>query len=307
MSFIRQLIEKKISTAMGAAVTFGDFKFSPMSGTVELENVRIAAERFVPPFLSIGRIEASIAVARALRGEMILKSLTIDRPVLTLNIHADGKSNLPAKPRAKAEAIVPKEGTAGGFWEFNLEKISINSGRFDFRDVTRDSYRLSVEGINATITPEGRDLAITLTADSVGRRDRELEIGTVKALGKLIGGGFRDPLASALTSRASIADTLVLEITSTLLANKCFDVEIAGAIKLVTLMAILPMSPIQSWVIDGDGEVDLRAKLTIELLKSIHIRNFEMRSGGFSVDRTFGAHLKPEVVVRTPEQVATAR
>src|SRR5215831_2623121 len=119
MSFIRQLIEKKISTAMGAAVTFGDFKFSPMSGTVELENVRIAAERFVPPFLSIGRIEASIAVARALRGEMILRSLVIERPVLTLNIHADGKSNLPARPRGKAEAIVRKEGAAGGLWEFN--------------------------------------------------------------------------------------------------------------------------------------------------------------------------------------------
>src|SRR3954471_4598682 len=152
MSYIRQLIEKKISTVMGAAVTFGDFHFAPMSGTIEIENVKVAAERFVPPFLSAGRIEASIAVARALRGEMVVRSLTIDRHVLTLNIHSDGKSNLPAKPRGKAEAIVPKEGSAGGLWDFNLDKISINHGRFEFRDISRDNYRLSVEGINATIT-----------------------------------------------------------------------------------------------------------------------------------------------------------
>src|SRR6266480_282757 len=180
MSYIRQLIEKKIATAMGAAVTFGDFHFAPIAGTIEIHNVKVAAERFVPPFLSIGRVEAHIAVARALRGEMVLRKLTIDRPVLTLNIHADGKSNLPAKPRGKAESIVPKEGSAGGLWDFNLEKISINHGRFEFRDMLRNNYRLSVEGINATITHEAQDLAITLTADSVGRRDREIEIGTVK-------------------------------------------------------------------------------------------------------------------------------
>jgi hypothetical protein len=306
MSYIRQLIEKKISTAMGAAVTFGDFKFSPMSGTVEIDYVKVAAERFVPPFLSVGRIEASIAVARALRGEMILRSLTIDRPVLTLNIHADGKSNLPAKPRGKVEAIVPKEGSAGGLWEFNLEKISINHGRFEFRDISRNNYRLSVEGINATITPEGQDLAITLTADSLGRRDRELEVGTIKALGKLIGGGFRDPLASALTSRSSIADSLVVEITSTLIANKSFDVEIAGAMKLVTLMALLPIGPAQTWALDGDGEVDIRARLTVELLKHIHISNLELKAGGFSIGRTFGSYLKADSPVRTAPETVNA-
>ena len=77
--------------------------------------------------------------------------------------------------------------------------------------------------------------------------------------------------------------------------------------KLATLMALLPMGPVQSWTIDGDGEVDIRARITIDLLKSIQIRNVELKAGGFSIDRTFGAHLKPEVVVRTPEQVASAR
>ena len=140
----------------------------------------------------------------------------------------------------------------------------------------------------------------------MGRRDREIEIGTVKALGKLIGGGFRDPLASALTSRCSIADSLVIEITSTLIANKSFDVEIAGAMKLITLMALLPMGLAPSWALDGDGQVDLRAKLTVELLKQLQISNLEVKAGQFSIGRTFGSHAKPESPVRSPAEIVNA-
>src|SRR5438477_5480189 len=126
MSFIRQLIEKKISSVTGATVMFGEFKFSPMSGTIEAFNVKMAAERFVPPFLGIDRIEMQVAVAKALRGEIIIKSLVIDRPLMIFQIHSDGKTNLMRKkPTGPVEAIVPKEGAAGGTWEFSADKISI--------------------------------------------------------------------------------------------------------------------------------------------------------------------------------------
>jgi hypothetical protein len=289
MSFIRQLIEKKISTATGATVMFGDFKFSPMSGKVEALQVKVAAERFVPPFLSIERLEMQVAVARALRGEIAVKSLTIDRPVLIVAIHSDGGNNLARKP-ASAEAIVRKEGAAGGSWEFNCDKIELLHGRLDFRDATRDNYKLSVEGINATVTPEGADLAVTVTADSIGRRDQPVELGVLKLLAKLAGGGLRDPLASSLSARASIADSIVIQIMSSLIANRSFDVEIAGKILLKTLVSFLPLSPAQTWALNGDGTINLRSKLTLDLLKSIRVSNLEFSAGGFSVDRTFGHH-----------------
>src|SRR5689334_10267277 len=121
MSFIRKLIEKKISSVTGATVMFGDFKFSPMSGTIEILNAKVAAERFVPPFLAIERIEAQVNVSKALRGEIVLKSLTIDRPTFIYQVHADGKTNQPQRPSRPAEAIVPKEKGAGGTWELSME------------------------------------------------------------------------------------------------------------------------------------------------------------------------------------------
>ncbi len=290
MSFIRQLIEKKISTATGATVMFGDFKFSPMSGKIEAMQVKVAAERFVPPFLSIERLEMQVAVARALRGEIAVKSLIIDRPVLIVAIHADGGNNLARKPAHPPEAIVRKEGAAGGNWEFNCEKIALNHGRFDFRDATRDNYKLSVEGINATVTPEGTNLAVTVTADSIGRRDQPVELGVLKLLGKLAGGGFRDPLASSLAARASIADSIVLQITSPMITNRTFDIELAGSILLKTLIGFLPLGPAQTWAINGDGMVNLRGKLKLDLMKSFRVSNLEFSAGAFSVDRTFGHH-----------------
>jgi uncharacterized protein involved in outer membrane biogenesis len=272
----------------GGAVMFGDFKFSPMSGTIELMNAKIAAERFVPPFLSIDRVEVKVAVARALKGEIVIRSLLIERPTMIINIHADGKTNLPSKSQAKEEAIVPKSGAAGGMWEINAEKIELTHGRLEFRDATRNNFKLTVEGINTTVTPQGQDLVVTLTADSVGRRDRPAELGVLKVLGKLVGGGFREPLSSALSLRASLADAIVFHVTSTLVANRCFDVDVEGPMSLVALMGLLPLSRAQTWAVEGKGDVDIRAKLSIELLKNIRIHEVELKASHFSVNRTFG-------------------
>jgi uncharacterized protein involved in outer membrane biogenesis len=288
MSFIRQLIEKKISSVTGAAVMFGDFKFSPMSGTIELMQAKVAAERFVPPFLSVDRIEIKVAVAKALKGEIVIRSLLIERPTLICNIHADGKTNLPAKPKKKVEEVAPKEGTAGGTWEFNADKVVITGGRAEFRDATHNNYKVSAEGINATITPLGQDIAVSLKADSVGRRDQLVELGIVDVTGTLSGGGFKDPLASSMDARASIGKSVAFHITSTLLANRSFDIEMAGSMKMMTLMGLLPLPPGPAWVMEGDGNVALSGKLTMELSKQIRVSNVNLKAGDFNLNRTFG-------------------
>jgi hypothetical protein len=288
MSFIRQLIEKKVSSATGASVSFGEFKFSPLSGTIEAIGVKVAAERFVAPWLSIDRVEAKVAVARALKGEISIKSMTIERPVFTYAIHSDGKNNLNARHQQKVEAIVAKEGAAGGSWEFEADKIALSRGRIEFRDAKRNNYTLSIEGIDATLVPDGHDLVLTVTADSLGRRDQAVDLGTLKLLGKLTGGGFRDPFSSALSARASIADALVAQITSTFLANRSFDIELAGPVKLATLVGLLPLGPAQSWAFAGHGEADVRGKLALDFLRSIRIASMDLKVGEFSLNRTFG-------------------
>jgi hypothetical protein len=288
MSFIRQLIQRKLSTVTGGTVMMGEFKFAPMSGTIEAFGLKIAAERFVPPYLAIERVEAQVIVSRALRGEIVLKSLVIDRPTFIYQIHADGKTNQPTKPTRPLEAIVPKAKTAGGTWDFSADKIAINHGRFEYRDATHDNYKLTVEGINATITPDQQDVAISLTADSVARRDKEIDVGTLKLLGKLSGGGIRQPLASSLSSRASIADSVIVDITSTMLANRCFNIELAGALPLATVVGLLPMGRAQTWTIAGPGTVGIRSSIAVELFKSVNVSHLELKLGELEISRTFG-------------------
>jgi hypothetical protein len=294
MSFIRQLIERKISGALGASVTMGDFRFSPMSGTIEALALKVAAERFATPFLTIDRLEAKVVVTRALKGEIVVRNMTIERPSFVYAIRGDGSTNMAKKVRATNEAIVPKEGAAGGTWEFDAEKILVVRGRAEFRDARKDNYTLSIEGIDATLAPEGNDLALTLLAESVGRRDRISELGALKLLGKLVGGGFRNFTSSALTSRASLGDAIVIETTSTLIVNRIFDVVIAGSMKLATIASLLPLSPAQNWAIQGNGEADVRAAITLHLPKSIQVKSFELKADGFAIGRTFGARVGVE-------------
>ena len=102
MSFLRQIFERKLSNALGAAVTFEEFKFSPLSGNVEVVGVKVAMPRFATPMLSIGRLSAKLHVARALKQEIVLKSLTVERPVLSIVCRADGSLNLSEPKRARS-------------------------------------------------------------------------------------------------------------------------------------------------------------------------------------------------------------
>src|SRR4051794_20841718 len=97
MSFIRQLIERKISSATGSAVTFGDFKFSPLSGAIEVRGVKVAAVAFAVPFVTIDRVLATVSVARALKQEIVVKSLAIEKPVFSYQLRSDGSTNLPPR------------------------------------------------------------------------------------------------------------------------------------------------------------------------------------------------------------------
>ena len=56
----------------------------------------VAGEDRATPVLTIARVKASVAVARALKGEIVVKSLTIERPVVNV-VRVGGKSNLPKR------------------------------------------------------------------------------------------------------------------------------------------------------------------------------------------------------------------
>ena len=162
MSFLRQMIERKISAAAGASVTFEDFKFNPISGSIDIKGVKVAVPRFATPMLTVDRVVAKVAVARALKQEIVLKSLAIENPVLSIVYRSDGSLNFDETRKVRAAAGDLNE--AGGAWEFECDKVLIVGGQVVFRDYRRERYTLAIEGINASIEPQGQDLALTLTA-----------------------------------------------------------------------------------------------------------------------------------------------
>src|SRR5207247_4520519 len=73
----------------------------------------------------MARVRAEVAVTRALKGEIVIKSLTIERPVVTFVRFAHGGTNFPRRPML--EFAVEDEPAEHG-WKFDIEKVLLVDG-----------------------------------------------------------------------------------------------------------------------------------------------------------------------------------
>src|SRR5687767_9288267 len=78
MVLLQSAVERKLSNLLGAEVKFDQFKVSLLSGSVEVAGVKVGE------FLTVARAIVHIAVKRALKGEIVVKSLTIEQPRVDL-------------------------------------------------------------------------------------------------------------------------------------------------------------------------------------------------------------------------------
>jgi uncharacterized protein involved in outer membrane biogenesis len=286
MSFLRQMIERKISAAAGAAVTFEEFRFSPLSGTIEIKGVKVAVPRFATPMLTADRILAKVVVARALKQEIVLKSLAIENPVLSIVYRSDGSLNIEETRRARAATHELKD--AGGAWEFECDKVLIVGGQIVFRDTRRERYTIALEGINASLAPEAQDLAITLTADALGRRDKPLELGAVKLSGKLTGAAKLKNLDTAALQLDGSIDQVAIGIASTLVSNRVFDIDLSGAMPLAKLVGLMPSKRAFAYDISGGDSLEFKARLTLDGHRTIRIARLEFKTTDVTLNRPTG-------------------
>jgi uncharacterized protein involved in outer membrane biogenesis len=148
MKFLQQSIEKKLSNLLGAKVTFERLKISALSGRLEAENMIVAGDTPDRPLLTIRGIEAQIAVAKALAGQIVVKSLLIEGPEIFLIRREDGSLNIPKRP-VKFASDAPQESpdeSAG--WQFEAQSILVRDGRIRFQ---RDSRIAGMDGINCEL------------------------------------------------------------------------------------------------------------------------------------------------------------
>ena len=108
MKFLKQTIEKKLSSLLGAEVTFEDFSVSPLMGRVEATNLIITGDEPGKPILTVRRVDAKIAMGKILSGELEIKSLVVESPEVVLKRRDDGSFNLPRPPKKSGDKIGDK-------------------------------------------------------------------------------------------------------------------------------------------------------------------------------------------------------
>jgi uncharacterized protein involved in outer membrane biogenesis len=141
---LQQRIERKLSALFGAKVTFERLKISPLSGRLEAEHMIVAGDTPDRPLLTVRKIDAQIAVAKALTGQIVVKSLLIEGPGIFLIRREDGSLNIPKRP-VRFATKVDDESTD---WQFEAQSILVRNGRVRFQ---RDSRIAGVDGINCEL------------------------------------------------------------------------------------------------------------------------------------------------------------
>src|SRR5690606_1400520 len=114
MNFLRPLIQRKLSELLGTPVEMDQLDAAPLKGEALARNVRIAGDDPVHPLLRIDAIRFAISLMGMFQKRVIVKSLTIDRPVVNLRRTLDGRWNLP--PRTVEEKADPSEEASA--WQF---------------------------------------------------------------------------------------------------------------------------------------------------------------------------------------------
>src|SRR5689334_18919656 len=115
------VIERKLSALLGAKVTFQKFSVS-LTGTIEAAGMRVGDDG-ANPLLTIVLIRATVSLKRALKGEIVVKSITIEKPVISAAL-----DKLP-RPAPTVAASASEEADDKTSWKLDVEKLFIIDGQ----------------------------------------------------------------------------------------------------------------------------------------------------------------------------------
>jgi hypothetical protein len=309
MSIFQQPIERKLSALLGAEVCLERLKLSLLGGSLEAFGVTVGGG----PVISVGRVRAEISVAKALAKQMVIKSLTIEKPVVSIVRRADGSWNLPKRAAADENAIAEKgispisggradinqgeplmsaaRGSVAGAsgkesskdssdetsWQLEARRICISDGEIHFRDETGGAnYHASLEQIRGEVRQESGELVFEIVAPSVGRRDQPMNLGPIRLLGTFKGvSDVAKIFAAGVDASVELSSFLQAKIASPSAASGQFHAKFSGAIDLPLARGMVPPM------------VTLPA-----LLLSAALSGVVKIAGEMDFDRKMGARLK---------------
>jgi hypothetical protein len=250
LNFFQQPIEKKLSRLLGGQVTFEGLKVSPFAGRVEAGGMRVVQASGTDPVLCVRRISAEVSVAKALTGEIQIKSMSIEGAVINLVRAVDGGLNLPRKSEAlegpkgsgganvlSAPAGSEPAGADKGI-KFEAQVMRLNGAQVTFMN-RANGYQVVASGIDGEIRELGGRVDFSFSIGAIRRADVLVELGSVKVRGMING-----PLANVSRAGGNVAvelsDGMKGTVTSTRFAEKSAAVEFGGAVDLAKFLGMLP-------------------------------------------------------------------
>ena len=304
MGLLQQPLERRLSAMLGAAVTFEKLHVNVLGGSVEAEGITVAAgDGASSPLLTVRRAKAEVSLRAALKKEIVIRSLTIERPVATVIRHADGRLSLPARLQrataSTADAMVDASVTgrqtsdarltpdvSEGAWTFEAQKILLVGGEVHFHDAT-SGYRASLEQIIGEVKEAEGGLEFTLIVDSAGRRDQPANLGQIRMHGRAedvpdLSRWHRARVAGTL----EIGDALRTRITAPSLQPLHATAELSGTFDLSSLPPVLPTAMTGLLPPSGiSGKVEVNARGVYDAAGGLCVPELTLRA----VDLGLGA------------------
>jgi uncharacterized protein involved in outer membrane biogenesis len=283
------IIEKKLSRLLGAQVTFGNVSISLLRGSVEADDMVVAGGG--RPLLKIKHIKAEVSIAKAMSGQIAIKSLLIDRPVATIVLKADGTTNLSGKhtenandATATTDSAQPTSSSApetSSTFQFSMRELHLTGGEVHFHDETGGSnYHVYAEQISGQIQEQGRQTRVSFKVDSFGRRDSVVVLPPVQLNGSFASPGeLSQLLGAAMQIELTGGNRLRATIASPGVGSRKGTIDAAGTTNLKEMMDLIPprlQLPVVLKSARGAGPIEITARAELDG-KAIHVNELRFQ------------------------------
>jgi hypothetical protein len=254
--FLREQLHRQFQNAMslilGADVRVERLSIHPLDGRVVAGGVSITRRGHAQPLMTIDYLEMVTSIARVLKGELVVETMRMVRPVLRIVREADQHTNIPkrlqfdpAEAPQKAEKLLESVEHAGAA----LDKLGLRVDVFHVESVDGEihyidesaGYHVAALQMTEHMFREEGGYQYSAEIGSLARIDQPAELGAVYVSGHLRGIEDLTQLSAAAADMdVSISDELSVRVECPSIASRRVLVNVTGAADMDKIQPMLP-------------------------------------------------------------------
>ena len=278
------MVERKLSAALGARVTIDALNVSLLGGSLDVIGVTVTAHGAIEPLVIVRRIKADVAMSAMLRKEVVIKSVVIEGPTVSLVRGANGALNLPEREgklnAAAATAKDDPDDDVPSAWKLAAEKVQVLDASVHYRD---GAYHVSAERIVGELLQKAGEIQVTVLAASVGRRDELLNLGEARAHAVFRATEIAKLPAAPFHATFDVGDVLRGTVSSASVTSQHAEVDVHAKLILALLSKLLPPALVPKLKLDGQADGHLVG--SIDATDGLRIKDFTLTAADVNVRR----------------------